>query len=377
MVLLGGVMALLGTLGCTQQEPPRDRIGALPYPGPFTLHHTVDASDLGHHRYSRWPRLLGDERERGILYTTRAGFLDLAHIRIAIDWVRYNAIELRRRLENGDDYFTVTDADGSVFHVTIRYPSDWKSLPDRERNEMIGELALRGGQRLTYLMLTWHEIITWFGYNTVLLVSEERSAFSYEDTMSHIVGMRVAERAMAGRTVTFDDAVTAALVEELTDLGVVSSAQADEAARAVEGVWWAPPGTPLKRHIDVGLDRGMVYPWLVRGLSFGGEPRAEPFPLPRLDNIRGRDLSGSLRVQVSPGTVASLFLKQRLSDTPTAYRDDRDVPRLMDLVRKEMTRDFGPAVADPWPVTTPVSTSRPERSRSLSESTAIDSVGRQ
>jgi hypothetical protein len=48
---------------------PRDRIGALPFPGPFTLYTVADPNHLGKHRYGtfgRIPIIQTEEKERGI-----------------------------------------------------------------------------------------------------------------------------------------------------------------------------------------------------------------------------------------------------------------------------------------------------------------------
>jgi len=353
LVLLG--VAALGSGGCSTSEevPPRDRIGAMPFPGLFTLHHTIDPDDLGRHRYRRWPRWFQvDERERGILYTTRAGFLDLAHVRLAIDWARYSIREIHRAVDAGKSQVSFAGPDGSVFHVSLHYPPDWSTIPEDERQQVIDELSLRTGQQISYLMQTWHEIITWFGYSTVFFVSESMSSFSYEDTMSHIVGLRVVERAMANRELSYDDAVTAALDAEMKELGVVTSAQADEAALAVEGVWWKS-GRPLKRHLDIGLEEHVVYPWLVPGLPFGGDHEPEPFHLPRLDNIRGRDLTGFYTVEIEPNIWQTGAMRRHLPDHPKRFRQDRDIPILLQVVRSQMQTYFGAAVSEPRLTPTP------------------------
>src|SRR6185295_8360402 len=84
--------ALTLLVGCQSgnqpMEEPRDRIGSLPFPGAFTLYHASDPNFLGHHCYEHSAVLAADEAN-GIVYTTRAGFIDLAHVRITIDTVRF------------------------------------------------------------------------------------------------------------------------------------------------------------------------------------------------------------------------------------------------------------------------------------------------
>src|SRR3954465_1613183 len=148
-----------GVGGCAESlEAPRDRLGALPFPGATTLYATADPAKLGRHRYERMPRAWGgDEKERGIIYTTRAGFLDLAHVRIAIDWTRFCTERVRGAMEQGQAELAVPGADNGVFHVGLTYPEGWAGLAEAERREAIDAAAPRVGQRVAYLVLTWHE----------------------------------------------------------------------------------------------------------------------------------------------------------------------------------------------------------------------------
>src|SRR5690349_16968818 len=102
LALLLAVPTLVGCAG--PADGPRDRLGALPFPGFFTLYSVADPARLGEHRYERTPRIFRpDETERGIIYTARAGFLDIAHVRITIDEVRFCAGRVRVALEQRRD----------------------------------------------------------------------------------------------------------------------------------------------------------------------------------------------------------------------------------------------------------------------------------
>src|SRR4051794_16399068 len=125
-VVAAGVLCCL-SCGCMPGVPgmpggslPRDRLGCLPFPGLMTLYATADPARLGRHRYEDLPRLFQeDEAGRGIIYTERAGFVDLAHVRIAIDWTRYCAHAVRDALEARQGGVDLTCAEGDVFHVTL------------------------------------------------------------------------------------------------------------------------------------------------------------------------------------------------------------------------------------------------------------------
>src|SRR4051794_20958129 len=112
--------------GCTSDSAiPRGRIGALPFPGMMTLYCTADPHHLGRHRYAQAPRLFQtDEEERGIIYTARGGFLDVAHLRAAIDWTRYDTLQIRRALESNKTHLALPGNRNAVLNVTLNYPPD-------------------------------------------------------------------------------------------------------------------------------------------------------------------------------------------------------------------------------------------------------------
>src|SRR5689334_1843171 len=126
VALLSAVLAC-AVAGCDSDPGlPRDRVGSLPYPGVFTLYRAADADRLGVHRYGHGPRLFHqDETENGIIYTTRAGFLDVAHVRITVDTVRYCVTHLRAALQRGDRVVALKTLEGSTFYADLTYPDGW------------------------------------------------------------------------------------------------------------------------------------------------------------------------------------------------------------------------------------------------------------
>jgi hypothetical protein len=375
-LFLATVAAAAACPGCLSFDgTPRDRLGALPYPGLLTLYDTADPAHLGRHRYEGLPRLLQtDEAERGIIYTARAGFLDLAHVRIAIDWTRYCTRAVAAAVRDRREALAIPCPEGDVFHLAVRYPAGWSALPAADRERAADAVARQVGPRVAYLMLTWHEVATWFGYRTVFFVDESRSAFSYDDSVAHLVGLRVADRAMcdAGRDAddqAFDAAVTVALDAELRRLGAVSPDRTDEAARAVEGRWWAA-GQPLKRQFDVCPGEStVVYPWLVPGWPSGasrgpcassaralptphGTPPAderppEPFPLPTAAGVAGPWGEVAATVAVEPRTGAARSMRDLLPARPARLDEHHDLPALLAVMRSQMRDRYGSAVGQP------------------------------
>jgi hypothetical protein len=359
------LLALSGTLaGCAPGggggagPEPRDRLGALPFPGPFTLYATADPARLGTHRYGRWPRPFaasGDEKERGIIYATRAGFLDVAHVRIAIDWGRYCTRAARAALVGGRTALAVPGPDHGVFHVAIEYPPAFAALPPDQRARIVDASAHRIGQRVAYVILTWHEVATWFGYRSFLF-DESRSAFTYDDTVATLIGLRVAGRAMtdAGADASdqaFEIAATAALDDELHRLGACTPVQTERAVRAVEGVWWAD-GKPLKRQADVdGAVAAVVHPWLVPDLPFATDPSAGAagFPVPSNRVPPGAAIAVTARVTIEPRIGQAAAMRALLPARPEQFSEEHDLPALLEAMRRQMRTQYGPDVGRPWP----------------------------
>jgi hypothetical protein len=342
-----GLVTMLLTVGCAM---PRDRLGALPFPGHFSLYATADPAHLGRHRYERLPRLFGPvETERGILYTTRGGFIDLAHVRIAIDWMRHCTRLAREAMARGEPTLAVEGPDETAFHVWFDYPSDWSTKGPLERARAIEGASRRAGGRLAYLILTWHEVATWFGYRSFFF-DESPSAFTYDDTVATLVGLRVGERAMAAeaseRDVDFDDAATEALGAELHRLGAVTPERTNQAVRAVKGVWWTEAG-PLKRQVDVcGCDVDVVRPWLVPNLPLGGgdaggDAGAEGFAVPSVRAMGGAGEPVVTRVSIEPRMAEAAAMRGLLPGRRAWFSEERDLPALLRVMREQMARRYG------------------------------------
>jgi hypothetical protein len=237
-------------------------------------------------------------------------------------------------------------SNGSMFHLRLRYPVGWAELTPADRERIGFELALRTGQRLAYLMMIWHETATWFGDRT-LLFDESPSAFTYDDGMSHVIGVHVAELALRDPERPFNAAVTYHLGEQLRALGAVGPEQTQQAVDAVNGRWWVD-GRPLKRQTHTGLENGVVYPWLVSNLPFAGNSPAQPFAVPRVGMVFDYDMSNFCSVNIEPRIAAAM---RRCLPSPSEQLDvDRDLPLVLRAMRGQMRQQFGPQVSVPWPL---------------------------
>jgi hypothetical protein len=184
-------------------------------------------------------------------------------------------------------------------------------------------------------------------------LSEQRSAFTWDDTMSHVIGLRVAGRALRDMSgAAFDEAVTRDLREDLIDLGACSPQQTRAAVAAVDGVWYAR-GAPLKRQLDIGLSDDTIRPWLVHGLPFAPDTTPGAYHLPSLTDVAGHDFTGFFTVRIDPNIPEAPRLRAALPGDPAVLCVDRDFPLLLTETRREMRRQISPNVDVPWPTIAP------------------------
>ncbi len=337
----------MGMAGCNGPGQPAFRFGSLPFKG-LGLGARADPAKLGEHRYWTPLRFADGETSRGIIYTQQAGFIDLAHIRDTADWTRYFALQVKEAIEAGEGSLSVNGPDRTRLHLSFSYPDGWDELPTFERDRLIHELSLRCGQEAAYAHLTWHEVITWYDYGKVPLVSEAASSFTYDDVMSHVVGLYAVERAWNDPERDYNDAMTVALADLIHELEPASPDRTAEAMEEVEGWWWER-GRALKRHLDTGLERGEVVPMLIPHftVSEGSQP-APPrrFPLPRVADVeaQGMRFEQFVSMELEPRLLLYRRLRARLPGEPDRLVPRRDIPRLLEFVRQEMRQELGPYV---------------------------------
>lgn len=349
-----GAFAVAGGLSDWQAEKvPRLRIAASPYPN-FLLEVLPTGADFGTHLYRVKIDSLGmgpsSELARGHFYTRRGGFLDLAHIRRAIDLAGYVHYHVRDALTRGETGFSFENIDRTTYRVTLHYPDFWSALEPVAKARLIEEVAVRAGETAALDLSNWREILTWYGFHNVPGMPEKSSAFSFEDLPSHAVGAAVAGRALRRGGVPFDEAVTLELDRELAELGVVPLEVYDRAMALVEGKWWAEKAT-LKRHLDTGHDDGVITPWLVRGLFPGESPAAKSYRMPRGpdDFIHGHDCRGLVVFSCEPRPRRREVRESVTAMVGSVVVPPRDYPAILTRIETEMKAELGVRATVPYP----------------------------
>lgn len=225
-----GVRPACGSGGCTSSglQSPKTRIGALPFPGISSLYAAADPAGVTPHRYEGGLQtVFAAEGDRGIIYTTRAGFIDMAHLRESMDWTWYLARLIEASPE--EQGVRVVRFSHECVDGELRVPA---GLDEAQRAYVAGLAA--------YRLLTWHEVSTWYGYSLVPLVSEKRSTFTVDDTTSHVVGVGL------GRTLAvaahsreeYDAAAGDALEALMARIGALGPSETTRMCDRVKGSWW-------------------------------------------------------------------------------------------------------------------------------------------
>jgi hypothetical protein len=319
-------------------QSPKPRLGCLPYPGPATLFATADPNHLGRHAYDE--QTGETETDRGIIYTCRGGFIDIAHARKTADLCKYTAVRVEMALMNDWSALQLKLLEPSVYIVHLEYPPFWKTLSPGDKKQLAHELSIRIAQRLAMLMMTWHELLTWFDYRSVVFVSERPSAFTWDDTGAHAFGVTVGGRALRDTNGDWDGAVTEALDSLLRQLSPVTPEQTVAAVNQIEGKWWSG-SEPLKRDIDTGWDGQPIVPWLVPDLPFCKDATPYHYELPGLGNVLGRDCRSLLHIDIYPNVMETGKIRDTIPGKPSVIDVDKHLPIILEHIRQWHIRREG------------------------------------
>ena len=255
----------------------------------------VGPEDLGRHRY--W---LDGAETNGIIYTCAGGHIDLAHVRKAADWTGYLAAVTLDEIHSGQTTFQFKLLEPSRYFVELAYPKDWATLPVAEKERVARDVSRQIGQYLAYTAMTWHEMLTWFGFRPKRYKSEFQSAFSWEDGYSNLLGTCVAAEALHDQSRQFSDAVTVALHGQLESLGAQPAVVARQASEAIRGDWyfkWWFFTVIRKRNCDIGVDDARVTPCIVSPLPACESAQACPLAIPTLDGLTQHGFSATITIE--------------------------------------------------------------------------------
>jgi hypothetical protein len=326
---------------------PRIRYGA--YPSSIIGTPWI-GSKLGSHSYYFSPA-----EKNGIAYTCRGGHIDTMHLRIAADWTAYLAGESYKHIMNGDEAFTYKLAvDRSRHTLHISYPANWQSLPTEEQSRIAREASLIMAPYMTFTMVSWHEMITWYGFKCIGLPTEYASAFSWEDSYSNLVGTELGVRALRDAEHPYNEAMKIAFDEEMAKLGVQPAKVSKQASESVRGTWYTGRVSMFvdmrKRNFDIGLGDGLVTPTLIPNVPGCEGAKPMSFPAPTLKALSQYGFAAT--VEIEPRVWERNKLLRIVYPNKEGKRifPEEHFPRIMAQIRKEAEAKYGPEmVADPSP----------------------------
>jgi len=333
--------------GCQFNGAPRPRLGC--YPTATVGTNFLDPEYLGPHGYNfNW------SEKNGIIYTCKAGHIDVAHLRIAADWTAYLAAKSFTCLMKSDAGFSFKlNADRSVYYAQITYPENWQDLSQKDQERIARDISIKLGQYLAFTTTTWHEIMTWFGYKCMGIFPEFPSAFSWEDSFSNLLGTHIAAEALRDSEYKFEEAMTLAINQELEKLGVRSRYTAIRAAENARGVWFAGDLLYLvdmkRRNFDIGLDDGYVTPTIVPHTPGCERIQAQSYPVPNLDFLIEYQFSVKLEIELrewEKDKILSIVYpdaknrKSRLE--PVAH-----FARIMNYIQEDAVTRYGYNIGEP------------------------------
>ncbi len=301
---------------------------------PVKLDNILYPDQLGNHSY----RLSDIQTEQnGLIYTCRAGVVDLAHIRDYADWTAY--LYERIRLVVGSGAVIPIADEAAKRKIVIRLPG--VSLSDAEKDE----LALLLAQRISFKLSVWHEIVTWYDHRSVELFSERLSSFSPEDMFSNALGAKLGADALrSGKP--YDEAMDDVLYAMIHKLAPLPNKQSKLTLNEVDGVWWdrkkSMPDMSMvtRRNLDAG---DTITPWIIPDeYSPYCRDRKEdafvmPIPMRGPQNLLLTDLY-ELRFSVLHEQVPKFILP----DKENPWVTEEDFPWIIENIRRDVLDMFGP-----------------------------------
>jgi len=337
------------------------RMGALPVPL-VALGTVVGPDDLGPHRYDNGlvpagggdHRAWVDEERNGVVYTCRGGFVDIAHVRDYADLTLAIFAQLLRRMDGGGS-IELPDQ-GARLRIRVEpVPGAGSASPGRI------ELALAGAQWLAFQVSIWHEIATWYGFAALEMWPERVSAFSPENLYSNLLGIKLAAGIIrsggAKSEIDYDLNMDAWIRQALRQLAAVPRTSGVAAMRSVDGSWWDSqvrlPDWRFVRRRNLAVGE-RIEGWRVeQARGDGAQPpvlaecRDAPSPLALRNpgGFEGTAFRDAFTLEIEVGEAMAERFPFPRADTRVVTQED--LPGIIELIREENAREFGPRADRP------------------------------
>jgi len=316
--------------GCESESKPRLRAGAffgspawMDFPNP---------EKLGTHHFG-----FSLNEKNGMVYTCKAGFIDIGHLREAADRTAYLAAVTYRNLMLKKSEFWFRVIEPSRYWVKVSYPENWEGQSVEEKERIANEVSIHLGQYFAHTSMVWHEILTWYGFSTTGIFSDRISSFSWEDTYSDLLGTSLAVEALRTNQQRFDDSMTKLIDQTLNDLEVQPSAVARQAAKQIKGEWFTGGMyffvEMKKQNFDIGLDDGQITAMLVPGICDDGE--AQPFPVPSQEIVSQYGFEMKLEIEPRVWEKNKIYDAIGLEKTESRLEPKVHYPKILEHINNQ------------------------------------------
>lgn len=337
-ILIGMAVSVVSVLlaGCNINVfAPRPRMGTLPTPPPGPRF--SDPNHLGRHSYYFNPF-----ENNGILYTNKAGHIDLTHLRWNADYTRYLTKKTCTTLmKKRKGYSFNVTWELSTHKIEFIYPENWDNLPKKEKEKIAEEISFEVGPYITFNATLWHEIITWFGTRFAGIEPEFNSAFSWEDLYSNVLGIKLGLEAIKDPNHSYDTALTMAINREMKRLGVRSRSDAIYASEKMRGKWFRGylDVDTMRKNMDTGVDDGFVSPILVPGMCDDAVP--ERIAVPVINSLSKYGFTMKYKISPNIWEEGKIFKVVYPNGKGKKIVPDKHYPILMDYIRKQAIEEYG------------------------------------
>lgn len=307
----------------------------------------VDPTRLGTHDFARLNQKSKTTQEGfGMVYTCRAGFVDIAHLRDNADWAAQIYLILQQKVGTGVSIPVQLETD--LKEYTLELPK----FSTQEIASLTPEVLAQAAVSLAFDTGIFHEIGTTFPQAvsgpkiarlTSFAINERNSAFSPEDVYSNLIGAELGMEAVLSSK-PFNVAMTELLENRLQALQVVSHADANSVYQSLKGDWWTKQLSPhkvRKKNFDY---TGTVSPRVpqsdVISRVCGASPKKADSAVPDFSKSTGLKASSIAYVRQVPRKSYLRKLKRKLGFTPRANSEitSEDFPVLVPAIREMLLK---------------------------------------
>lgn len=368
----------------TSKERPKVRIGTLPFDNP----HITDlflykeaSNNLGKHHYEKEDKRFyesKEEEDRGIFYTCAVGFLDVAHLRAGIDYGAYFVKKFEEAYKAGKTSLSLQGQEPSLHKIKLSYPAGFSELSPSEKAATIKDMSVEVGLYFAHVSLVWHEVVSWYGWSSMgswindMNQAEKPSGFSYEDLISHVVGLQITKAAVLNNNLDYNEAVTLEMDRLLGTNGGGTYQRTDSDImpflhKLIDGDWYKRMsradyitdrnrrnlpnvlvertfgiGNYIKRLTNVGLKGEDIKPETVEGVSACANTPGISIKTPGALEVTSGKYAGLISIEIEPNlpNYGPAIMKD-LPEGQKSINVEEDFGVIMQTIEDHMANEFG------------------------------------